>query len=97
MSRNLIIILVRGAVALARGLLDGPAARQRRGVGQAQAFRSNIGPKVAADPRFASVALGLTTHPALRVYGDVSDEGALRDVDAFLVTRRTRPSASSLM
>ncbi len=86
MSRNLIIILALGAVALTWGLLDGPAARQQRGAAQAKAFESVIRPKIAADPRFASVDMGLTTNPALRVYGEVPDENALRDLNALLVT-----------
>jgi hypothetical protein len=84
MSRNLIIILALGAVALTWGLLDGPAARQRRGAAQARTFEASVRAKVAADPRFASVDMGLTTHPALRVYGEVPDERALRDLNALL-------------
>jgi hypothetical protein len=85
MSRNLIIILALGAVALTWGLLDGPAARQGRGAAQARAFEAIVRPKVAADPRFASVDMGLTTHPALRVYGEVPDERALLDLNTLLV------------
>jgi hypothetical protein len=85
MSRNLIIILALGAVALTWGLLDGPAARQRRGAAQAQAFEASVKPQVSADPRFALIDMGLTTHPALRVYGEVPDEQALRDLNALLV------------
>jgi hypothetical protein len=85
MSRRLIVILAIGAAALVWGWLDGPAARQRRGMDAASAFAQQLSPKLAADPRFASVDTGVTTHPALRVYGEVADEQSLRDLNALVV------------
>ena len=85
MSRRLIVILVIGTVALVWGWLDGPAARQRRGMDAARIFANQLSPKLAADPRFASVDTGVTTNPALRVYGEVPNEEALRDLSALVV------------
>jgi hypothetical protein len=73
-----------GAVALMWGWLDGPAARQRRGMDAAGAFARQLAPKLAADPRFALVDTGVTTHPALRVYGEVPDEQSLRELNALV-------------
>ncbi len=87
MSRRLIVILAIGAVALVWGWLDGPAARQRRGMDAASAFARQLAPKLAADPRFASVDTVVTTHPAfpaLRIYGEVPDEQSLSDLNALI-------------
>ena len=86
MSRRLIIILAIGAIALVWGWLDGPAARQRRGMDAASAFARQLASKLAAEPRFASVETGVTTHPALRVYGEVPDEQSLSDLNALVAT-----------
>lgn len=84
MSGRLIVILAIGAVVLVWGLVDGPAARQRRGIGAASAFARQLAPTLAADPRFASVDIRVTTHPALSVYGEVPDEQSLHDLDALV-------------
>ena len=84
MSRRLIVILAIGAAALVWGWLDGPAARQRRGMDAASTFGQQLAPKLAADPRFAAVDTGVTTHPALRVYGEVVDEQSLHDLNALV-------------
>ena len=66
------------------GLAGRPAARQRRGMDAASAFARQLASKLAADPRFASVDTGVTTHPALRVYGEVPDEQSLRDLNTLV-------------
>src|SRR5437016_1368505 len=85
MFRRLIIILAVGAIALTWGLLDGPAARQKRGMEAAQALAQKLQPRLAADPRFASIDVGVRTHPALYVQGTVPDENALRALKAIVV------------
>jgi hypothetical protein len=85
MSRRLIVILAIGAVALVWGWLDGPAARQQRGMEAAHALQLQLQPQLAADPRFSSVDLGVSTHPALFARGEVSDEQALRDLKSIIV------------
>lgn len=84
MSRRLTVILVLGAIALIWGWLDGPAARQRRGIAAARAYATQLAPKLAADPRFASVDMSVTTHPAVRVYGQVPDEQSLHDLQSLI-------------
>jgi len=85
MIRRLVIILSIGAVALLWGWLDGPAARQERGIKAAEAQKLQLQPRLAADPRFATVELSVRTNPALVVYGTVGDEQALRDLKATVV------------
>ncbi len=85
MSRRLILILAIGAVAIIWGWLDGPAARQRRGMGAARALQVQVESRLASDPRFASVNVGVSTHPALFVRGEVPDEKSLQDLKAMIV------------
>jgi hypothetical protein len=74
-----------GAVALIWGWLDGPAARQERGIKAAEAQNLQLQPRLAADPRFAAVDLDVSTRPALMVFGTVGDEQALRDLKSIVV------------
>ena len=60
MSRRLIVILVIGAIALIWGWLDGPAARQERGMKDAHALQLQLQPRLNADPRFAAQDQALT-------------------------------------
>jgi hypothetical protein len=85
MSRRLIVILVIGAIALIWGWLDGPAARQERGMKAAHARQLQLQPRLEADPRFSSVSLRVSTHPALFAHGTVSDEQALQDLKSIVV------------
>jgi hypothetical protein len=85
MIRRLVIILSIGALALIWGWLDGPAARQERGIKAAEAQKLQLEPRLAADPRFVAVDLSVRTNPALVVYGTVRDEQALRDLKSIVV------------
>jgi hypothetical protein len=85
MFRRLVIILSIGAVALVWGWLDGPAARQERGIQAAEARKLQLQPRLAADPRFAAVDMSVRTSPELVVYGTVGDEQALRDLKSIVV------------
>jgi hypothetical protein len=85
MSRRLTIILVIGVIALIWGWLDGPAARQKRGMKAAYVLKLALDPKLAGDPRFADVSLGVMTYPALTVRGTVPDGRAARELKAIVV------------
>jgi hypothetical protein len=85
MSRRLIVILVIGAIALTWGWLDGPAARQQRGMKAAHALQLQLQARLDADPRFSAVSLGVSTHPALFAHGTVGDDKALQDLKSIVV------------
>jgi len=85
MSRKLLIILSVGAILLVWGWLDGPGARQERGMKAAEALRLQLKSRLDADPRFASVELGVSTRPALMAMGAVGDERALEDLKSIVV------------
>ena len=85
MSRRLMVILAIGSIALAWGWLDGPAARQKRGIKAAENFMEQMEPTLAADSRFAAVTMSVMTHPSLHVHGEVPDEQALQDLKRMVV------------
>lgn len=81
----MLLILAVGAVALALGAAFGPAAMQRKGLAEARTMLDHVQPRIDADPRFKHVNLGIMTHPALVVSGDVDDETSLRDLKAIVI------------
>src|ERR1041384_4398701 len=85
MSRRLIVIFVIGAIVLIWGWLDGPAARQERGMKAAHVLQLQLQPRLDADPRFSGVNLGVSTHPALFAHGTVRDEQALQNLKSIIV------------
>jgi hypothetical protein len=62
-----------------------PAARQERGIKAAHAQQLQLQPRLAADPRFASVDLDVSTQPALVAFGTVRDDQALWDLKSIIV------------
>ena len=84
MAKRLLIIFLVALPVLVWAWLDGPAARQRRGMDAARAFSEQLAPKLAADPRFKTIRLGVMTHPSLVVSGEIADEKALDDLRALV-------------
>lgn len=86
MWRRLLIIVAAGAALLLLAERFGPGGVQRRGMKAAKSFGQSLAPTLAADPRFSAVETTVTTHPGLRVHGEVPDRQALMDLE-----RVTRP------
>lgn len=80
MRKRLLILLLAAAVLGILSTLYGPAATQRRGIQAAAAYRDQIAPSLAADPRFSDIDLSVSTHPALLVRGTVPDQRALSEL-----------------
>lgn|SRR5690606_109680 len=81
--RRLLGILAVGAVLIAWAALDGPRARQDRAIKRATSWWNQVEPKVAADPRFASIRLSVSTAPTFIVFGEVPDAKARDDLRAM--------------
>jgi hypothetical protein len=72
-NRLLLIVVVVG-VALLLLLAEryGPGGVQRRGMRVMDDLRERVQPRLSADARFSDVQLTVTTHPGLRVHGEVN-------------------------
>jgi hypothetical protein len=85
MPRRLVVILAIGIVLFAWMALDGPGARQRRGMKAAHEMAERLKPVLASDARFATVELRVSTVPSLLVHGEVADQSALDDLKKLIV------------